>query len=108
METPALQTLRRVQLQAHHHTTDSQYTLVTESGRRSFSDSEFIRLEIAAYPGEQSCYMFHIAADGNGTDTFHSSIDDAIDFAQEQYGVQPDEWSSIAGITRSGSRGRAR
>ena len=43
-------------------------------------------------PGEQGCYLFHICADGQGTDTWHESTGEAVDQAQWEFGVRPDEW----------------
>jgi hypothetical protein len=38
----------------------------------------FIALQIARYPGEESCYVFYFAKDGVGTDTFHESLEEAL------------------------------
>jgi hypothetical protein len=55
----------------------------------------FASLEIAHYPGEDSCYLFHISSNGEGTDTFHETLDEALDYAQVLYGVQPSEWLDV-------------
>jgi len=51
-----------------------------------------VDLEIAALPGEQSCYLFHICGDGTGIDTWHQTVSEAMEQAEWEFGVRPDEW----------------
>jgi hypothetical protein len=55
----------------------------------------FIALQIARYPGEESCYLFHFAKDGVGTDTFHESLEEALGHAEHLYGVDKAEWAEV-------------
>ena len=61
----------------------------------------FVALQIAHYPGEESCYLFHIAQDGKGTDTFHESLEESLAHAENLYGVKRTEWLDV--IFPSGS-----
>jgi hypothetical protein len=56
----------------------------------------FVSLEIVQYPNETSCYLFHIAADGNIADTWHESIEDALQQAEFEFGVQACEWTDVS------------
>jgi len=38
-----------------------------------------VTLEIARYPGVESCYLFHFSHNGEGTDTFHESLNEAFE-----------------------------
>ena len=85
-----LQTLRRVTLGPHHHASLTKHTIRDKDGLRSFPP--FVSLEIASYQGEKSCYLFHICSDGSGTDTWHETVEDALDQAEWEFGVTPQEW----------------
>jgi len=68
----------------------TEKTLIDNLGTHSFS--KFIRLEIARNGENGGYYLFHIAADGSGTDTWHGNIEDALDAASEDYGVSREDW----------------
>lgn len=55
----------------------------------------FAELQIARYTGEESCYLFHIAADGESTDTSHDSLQEALRDAEGLYGVKESEWLDV-------------
>jgi hypothetical protein len=48
-------------------------------GRREFPPS--IRLEMAQYAGSKPGSLFHICEDGSGTDTWHETLEAALDQA---------------------------
>jgi hypothetical protein len=83
--------LMRVRLDPHHHTSLTKHTLSDSKGKRDFPP--FVELVIAAYPGETSCYLFHVCADGQAADTWHQSVEEALDQAEWEFGVQPEEWT---------------
>lgn len=89
-----LQALRRVKLCSHHHATLAKHTIRDKNGERGFP--AFVSLEIAAYPGEESCYLFHICDDGQVADTWHQTLDDAFDQAEWEFGVRQGEWRVVA------------
>ena len=89
-DSPKLVSTQRVKLGPHHHPSRTAHTRSDFQGVNPFPP--FVELEIACYPGEQGCYLLHICADGQGTDTWHENIGEAVDQAQWEFGVRPDEW----------------
>jgi hypothetical protein len=92
MNTPQLTTIKRVELDAHHHASLSKHTISDGEGTRDFPP--FVKLVIAAYPGEKSCYLFHVCADGQVADTWHETVEDALYQAEWEFGVTRDEWTT--------------
>jgi hypothetical protein len=90
MNTPRLMVTKRVRLDSHHHASLTNHTLSDAQGVRNFPP--FVELVIAAYPGETSCYLFHICAHGQMADTWHEVIEDALHQAEWEFGVKPEEW----------------
>jgi hypothetical protein len=84
--------LKRVRLGAQHHASLTKHTISDSNGKRGFPP--FVELVIAADPGEASCYLFHVCADGQVADTWHQSVAEALDQAEWEFGVQPGEWTS--------------
>jgi hypothetical protein len=91
---PTMRTLRRVTLGPHHHAGLTKHTIRDTDGEQRFPP--FVSLEIASYDGEASCYLFHICGDGQVADTWHQTLDEALDQAEQEFGVRPEEWS-VAG-----------
>jgi hypothetical protein len=81
---------KRVRLGPHHHASLAKHTISDASRKREFPP--FVELVIAADPGETSCYLFHVCPDGRVADTWHQSIEEAVDQAEWEFGVQPGEW----------------
>jgi len=90
MNSPQLTTIKRVRLGPHHHASLTKHTISDAKGKRDFPP--FVDLVIAAYPGETSCYLFHVCADGQAADTWHQSLEEALDQADWEFGVMPEEW----------------
>ena len=90
----ALQALRRVKLGSHHHASLTKHSIRDKNGERSFP--AFVSLEIASYPGEESCYLFHVCGDGQVADTWHQTLDEAVDQAEWEFGVRQEEWTVVA------------
>jgi len=88
---PQLKTIMRVRLGAHHHASLTKHTISGGAGTRDFPP--FVELEIAAYPGEEACYLFHLCADGQAADTWHETIQEALDQAEWEFGVKSEEWA---------------
>lgn len=86
--------LKRVFLNPHHHQPPSVGATIHASGMVR-PRAPFVELRIARYQGEEPCYLFHIAANGESTDTFHESLHDALKHAQNVYGVRPTEWLDV-------------
>jgi hypothetical protein len=91
---PDFQALRRVDLGPQHHASRTRHTLWDKDGDRSFPP--FVSLEIASYREDKGCYLLHICGDGIGTDTWHETIEQAMDQAEWEFGVTPEEWMVAA------------
>lgn len=68
--------------------------LIDDSGSHEFS--KFVRLEIARNEASGGYYLFHVCEDGSGTDTWHGTLEEALDEAESEYGVCPKDWQDIA------------
>jgi hypothetical protein len=80
----------RVRPAAHHHASRTKHEIWDGDGHRPFPP--FVVLEIAAHPGEETCFLFHLCADGQVADTWHQSIQEALDQAEFEFGVKCEEW----------------
>ena len=91
---PQLTTIRRVALGPYHRQPARVGATIHSEGTAR-PVPPFVALQIARYPGEESCYLFHLAKDGEGTDTFHESLGEALDHAEHLYGVEKTEWVDV-------------
>jgi hypothetical protein len=73
----------------------TRHTISDAKGRREFPP--FVSLEIAQYPGQQSCYLLHICEDGSMADTWHETVEEALHQAEWELGVQESEWQVVSG-----------
>jgi hypothetical protein len=62
-----------------------------------------VKLEIAQCPGQKECYLFHVCEDGTLADTWHQTVEEALDQAEWEFDVHPDEWKIT---TTEPSRGK--
>jgi hypothetical protein len=86
--------LMRVKLEAHHlHPGKTVHWLVDEKGKRPFPP--FVSLAIAQYEGDADFYLLHECKDHFGTDTCHTSLEDALHQAEFEFGVIRDEWIKL-------------
>ena len=89
-----LETIMKVNLGANHLQPGRARHFIKDSqGRREFPP--FTRLEIAQYPGSKACYLFHICEDRSGTDTWHETLDEALDQAEWEFQVHRAEWQIV-------------
>jgi hypothetical protein len=86
--------IKRVVLAAHH-SQPKRVGAAIHAGGTTRPAPPFVGLQIAHYPGEKSCYLFHIPEHGEGTDTFHESIEEALAHAEQLYGVVKSEWDDV-------------
>lgn len=85
--------IKRVTLADHHlQPGRAEHTLIDSKGARAFP--AFKSLTITTYPDSQSFYLMHECED-TGTDTWHESLDDALDQAEWEFGVQRNEWTDV-------------
>ena len=99
---PELITIKRVALGPQHlRTGRTKHRIRDAKGAREFAP--FVALEIARYPNEHSCYLFHISENGEVADTWHQTFEEAFDQAEWEFGVQREEWVEV---NLPSSRGR--
>ena len=55
------------------------------------------KLQIIKYDGDEGFYLlyFGVSSSDELTDTYHDSIDSALQQAEWEYGVSPTEWESF-------------
>jgi len=75
-----------------HHSQPKNVGATIHAGGTMKPSPPFAELQIARYEGENSCYLFHISEAGASTDTFHDSLEEAMQYAEDLYGVTPTEW----------------
>lgn len=91
---PELVTIKRVALGPQHLKPGrTKHTIRDANGLRDFAP--FIALEIARYPNEQSCYLFHVSENGEVADTWHQTLEEAFDQAEWEFGVRREEWGDV-------------
>lgn len=92
---PDLITIKRVLLGAHHRQ-PARVGATIHAGGTVIPTPPFRSLQIAQYPNEASCYLFHLSEQGEGTDTFHESVDEALAHAEQLYEVRRTEWTDVS------------
>ena len=70
-----------------------KHVLIDSTGPHPFST--FVRLEIARNGSDGGYYLFHVCADGSGTDTWHATLEEALDQAEAEFGVTTEDWQDI-------------
>lgn len=84
--------LFRVELGAHHlRPGRAKHQLKDASGLHDFPP--FIALEICTPSPERGFYLMYEPEKGQGTDTWHQTLDDAFDQAEWEFGVVREEWT---------------
>ncbi len=84
--------LKRVDLGPHHSPrSQTRHYLPSDSANPY---PPFVSLEIGKYDGTDY-YLFHVTIDGENTDTWHASVEDAMDQAEFEFGVKPEEWVDV-------------
>lgn len=91
---PRFIALKKVVLGPHHSQPKSVGATIHAGGTMRPSPP-FGELQIARYEGEESCYLFHMSEGGGSTDTLHDSLEEAMQYAQDLYGVMPGEWVDV-------------
>ena len=86
--------IKKVALGERHRQPERVGATITAKGTTT-PKPPFASLEIARYLGDDSCYLFHISSNGEGTDTWHETLDDALDYAEDLYGVKRSEWLDV-------------
>jgi hypothetical protein len=80
-----------VELQTQHWPSRTRHTI------NGVPCAPFTRLEIATYAEQVGFYLLHICSDGQGTDAWHETLDDALDQAEFEFGVKRREWDMPIG-----------
>jgi hypothetical protein len=71
----------------------SRKILIDDSGSHEFM--RIVRLEIARNGSDGGYYLFHVSANGRGTDTWHETLEGAQYEAEADYGVNRSDWLDI-------------
>jgi hypothetical protein len=94
-EVPGLIRIKRVLLGPHHlNPGRTKHSIADGNSVRPFPP--FQSLEIAHDPDTKGYFLFHICADGQVADTWHDSLKGAIQQAEWELEVKPDEWIDIS------------
>lgn len=85
--------MKRVDL-APHHALKSQTRHYLPSATANPYPA-FVSLEIAKYDDAPGYYLFHITNEGENSDTYHSSIEEAMAQANFEFGITAEEWLDV-------------
>lgn len=85
--------LKRFDLSQGHPPSKTKHYLPSESANPY---PDFVSLKIAKYQNDPGYYLFHITSDGQNSDTYHSSMQEALEQAEFEFGVKPEEWIDVA------------
>lgn len=91
---PPFVEIKRVTLGPHHLQPAGVGVTIYEGGKME-PKPPFSGLKVMHFVGEESCYVFHIAQNGESTDTFHESLGEALRDVEETYGVKESEWIDV-------------
>ena len=86
MPGPEWKIVGSVQLGPNHFPSKTRHSI---NGK---AVSDFTRLELATYSPKEGYYLLHILSDDTGTDTWHQSLDEALDQVEWEFGVTRQEW----------------
>lgn len=88
-ERDGARVLKRLDLQPHHRRESRTKHYL---GNTPFPP--FVSLEIATY-NDVGYYLFHVTADGENNDTYHDSVQEAMDQAKFEFDVAEEEWIDV-------------
>lgn len=89
-ERDGARVLKRVDLQPHHRR--ESRTKHCLKGKRF---PVFVSLEIATYD-DKGYYLFHITEEGENSDTYHDSVQEAMGQAKFEFDVAEEEWIDVS------------
>src|ERR1039457_4781476 len=80
--------------ESHYSPCRTKHYLVDGQGKRELPP--FTSLFITHHPDNPSNYfLMYLCENGQGTDTFHLTLDDALHQAEYEFGVRQEEWTEI-------------
>jgi hypothetical protein len=83
--------IKRVSLGEHHlRPGRTKHLLFHGEGRNEFPP--FSSLVIAQHPANKGYFLLYLCENGQGTDTYHLTLDDALHQAKFEFEVEPEEW----------------
>jgi hypothetical protein len=89
-----LVTLKRALLDGHHlRPGRTRHTISDAKGTRDFPP--FVRLDIAKSSEDVGYFLNRIAENGQVADTWHMTLDEAVEQAEFEFGVAESEWMDI-------------
>jgi hypothetical protein len=69
----------------------TEHSLCDNKGKKSYPP--FSSLEIAQHPGDQDYYLLYLCENGQVADTWHQTLEDALQQAEFEFDVKPEEWT---------------
>ncbi len=93
-ERDGARVLKRLDLHSHHSAQSKTRHYLPRDQANPYP--HFVALEIAKYDNDGGYYLFHITDEGDNSDTYHSSMQEAMEQAEFEFGVAPEEWMDVA------------
>lgn len=87
--------LKQLELQPHHSAKSRTVRHYLSSDHAS-PYPQFVTLKIAKFDNDPGFYLYYLTAEGEETDTYHSSMEEALEQAELEFGVAKEEWIDIA------------
>lgn len=94
-ERDGARVLKRLDLRPDQLPSKTRHYLPSDSAN---PHPNFVSLEIAKYENDSGYYLFHITDDGQNSDTYHSTIEEAMGQAEFEFGVKPEDWIDVTGF----------
>ena len=86
---------KSIELKSHHAPTGrTRHQVVNSKGAQDFPP--FVKLQIAQFEGDGGFYLLYLPEEGQGTDTWHKSLEDAMHQAEFEFNVRTEEWTDVS------------
>ncbi len=85
--------LKRLDLKPHHSAKSRTRHYLPSDQANPYP--QFVSLEIAKYDTDAGFYLFHITVNGENSDTYHSTMQEAMDQPEFEFGITKDEWIDV-------------
>lgn len=85
--------LKQLELQPHHSAKSrTRHYLPSDHAN---PHPQFVTLKIAKFDNDPGYYLYCLTAEGEETDTYHSSMEEALEQAEFEFGVAKEEWVDV-------------
>lgn len=93
-ERDGARVLKRIDLQPHHSPKSQTRHYLPSDNANAYP--QFAALEIAKYDSDGGFYLFHVTVGGENADTYHSTMQEAMEQAEFEFGVKKEEWIDVS------------